>query len=64
VDLCLVDWIFSFLVAVLIILIVVKNASVLKLIDIPNERSSHDTPKPRGAGIAIYLSFIVSKYLS
>jgi len=60
VDLCLVDWIFSFLVAVLIILIVVKNASVLKLIDIPNERSSHDTPKPRGAGIAIYLSFIVS----
>jgi len=30
-----------------------------KLIDIPNERSSHTTPTPRGGGIAIVLTFLV-----
>jgi UDP-GlcNAc:undecaprenyl-phosphate GlcNAc-1-phosphate transferase len=28
------------------------------MVDVPNERSSHDTPTPRGAGIAIYLAFL------
>ncbi len=49
-----------FLLTILIILFIIRNARQLGLIDIPNERSVHNTPKPRGAGIAIFLSFIIS----
>jgi UDP-GlcNAc:undecaprenyl-phosphate GlcNAc-1-phosphate transferase len=52
----------------------IKNASKLGLIDIPNDRSSHKEPIPRGAGIifgALFLiaillydfSFIIENYL-
>lgn len=31
-----------------------------KLIDIPNERSSHSTPTPRGGGVAIVITFLAA----
>lgn len=36
-----------------------KYARKLKLIDVPNERSSHDIPKPRGGGMAFVISFLL-----
>ncbi|WP_277962485.1 MraY family glycosyltransferase [Pseudomonas sp. RIT-To-2] len=35
------------------------NASVLKLVDIPNNRSSHALPTPRGGGISFFLIFLL-----
>lgn len=37
-----------------------RYALARNLIDIPNERSSHDVPIPRGGGVAIVLTFLVS----
>lgn len=34
-----------------------------KLIDVPNERSSHSVPTPRGGGVAIVLSFLFGLFL-
>jgi len=59
-NLCLLDFIIAFFLALFLILLVVKNAISLKLMDIPNDRSSHNSPKPRGAGIGFFLAFIVS----
>ena len=54
----LLDGIIIFILSILFIQLVEKYAVVLKMVDVPNERSSHDTPTPRGAGIAIYLAFL------
>ena len=35
-----------------------KRALKFKIIDVPNHRSSHSTPTPRGGGAAIYFTFI------
>jgi UDP-GlcNAc:undecaprenyl-phosphate GlcNAc-1-phosphate transferase len=48
-----------FILELLVIFYLLKNASNYSLVDIPNDRSSHDTPKPRGAGIAIFISFLL-----
>ncbi|NWB49456.1 MULTISPECIES: glycosyltransferase family 4 protein [Pseudomonas] len=37
-----------------------KYALVRSLIDIPNARSSHSVPTPRGGGVAIVLSFLIA----
>lgn len=37
-----------------------RYALARSLIDIPNERSSHTAPTPRGGGVAIVLSFLAS----
>ena len=36
-----------------------KNALQKNQLDIPNERSSHTAPTPRGAGVAVATVFIV-----
>jgi UDP-GlcNAc:undecaprenyl-phosphate GlcNAc-1-phosphate transferase len=46
-----------------LILILIKLAPKLKLIDIPNHRSVHTKVVPRGAGIAIILSLFISDIL-
>ena len=51
---------FTFLVTVFFILIIIEYAKNFELVDIPNQRSSHTTPKPRGAGIAMFLSFFLT----
>ena len=37
-----------------------KYALVRSLIDVPNARSSHSVPTPRGGGVAIVLSFLIA----
>lgn len=47
--------------------IFIKYASHKKLVDIPNNRSSHTIPKPRGGGLVVYLlalCFLALNYLS
>lgn len=36
-----------------------RHAAALRLIDIPNERSSHSMPVPRGGGVAVAFVFLV-----
>ncbi len=45
------------------ILFIIKNAKKLKLLDIPNERSSHHKAKPKGAGVVTFFSFIISLFI-
>lgn len=38
---------------------VVRTYALRRLLDVPNERSSHQSPTPRGGGIAIVLTFVM-----
>ena len=51
---------FTFITTLLFISLLIKNAKVLGLVDIPNERSSHTKITPRGAGIGFGLSFFIT----
>ena len=51
---------FAFFTTIIFIFLIIKFANKLSLIDIPNKRSMHKTIKPRGAGIAFYLSFLLT----
>jgi len=55
----IIDGILVFLLTVLFTQLVQKYASKIGMLDIPNNRSSHINPTPRGAGIAIFLSFFL-----
>jgi UDP-N-acetylmuramyl pentapeptide phosphotransferase/UDP-N-acetylglucosamine-1-phosphate transferase len=55
---------FTFLTSLFLTLIVRKWAIKRAIIDIPNERSSHSIPTPRGGGIAIAVTwFLVITFL-
>jgi len=41
----------------------IKNGSRLGIIDIPNQRSLHDTPKPRTGGLAVLIAMFVGFFL-
>lgn len=41
-------------------LVLRRYALAKSLMDIPNERSSHSTPTPRGGGVAIVVAFVVA----
>ena len=47
----------AFLVAVLGCGMTLKLARRWRLFDVPNERSAHATPVPRGGGIGIFIGF-------
>jgi Fuc2NAc and GlcNAc transferase len=47
---------FTFLVAVIATGIVRRHALARNVLDIPNERSSHNRPTPRGGGLAIVIA--------
>ncbi|WP_454876739.1 MraY family glycosyltransferase [Pseudomonas farris] len=49
-----------FAVSWVLTLIVRRYALAKSLMDIPNERSSHSTPTPRGGGVAIVISFLLA----
>lgn len=54
-----------FLVAVFVVswvltLVLRRYALAKSLMDIPNERSSHSIPTPRGGGVAIVVSFLLA----
>ena len=46
------------LVAFLLTALALRYAVVNQMLDIPNDRSSHSSPTPRGGGIAIVIAFI------
>lgn len=57
-------YILVFLVAAAITRYLICNSGRLGLMDIPNERSSHVVPTPRGGGVAIVFSFYVGMILA
>ena len=54
------ELIFVFILTIFLLLIIIRGAEELKLLDYPKDRSSHNIPKPRGAGVAIFLSILIS----
>ncbi len=56
----LIEALFAFFLSLLLNALLVKYAFKIGLVDIPNHRSSHTKPVARGAGIAIFLSFIIT----
>lgn len=51
-------WPVAAVVSFVLTWIVMRFATRRQMLDVPNERSSHDRPVPRGGGIAIVLTFI------
>ncbi|MCY1392699.1 putative undecaprenyl-phosphate N-acetylglucosaminyl 1-phosphate transferase [compost metagenome] len=49
-----------FVVSLLLTAAVRRYALSRSLMDVPNERSSHEVPTPRGGGVAIVLAFLLS----
>lgn len=50
----------SFVSAFAVTLVIQRNGSHVSRLDIPNERSSHVTPTPRGGGIAIVIVVLIT----
>ena len=50
------------LLTLLLTILIRKNALKKNQLDIPNERSSHTAPTPRGAGVAVATVFIVGLF--
>ena len=48
----------SFLLSLLLVFLIIQNFSK-QLLDIPNERSSHVRPTPRGGGLGFVITFII-----
>lgn len=53
-------YILIFFSSLLCTLYLKKYALKYNVIDIPNDRSSHSTPRPRGGGVAIVITFLLS----
>jgi len=58
-----IAFLISFAVSFVLNLLLIRVAPRLGLVDVPNERSIHTKIIPRGAGIAIFIAFIVSSAL-
>ena len=56
----LIEALFGFFLSLLLNALLIKYAFKIGLVDIPNHRSSHTKPVARGAGIAIFLSFLIT----
>ncbi len=54
-----IEVVLTFLISLLFTYTITKISSKMGMIDIPNERSSHIKPIPRGAGVAIFLSCLI-----
>lgn len=55
-----IKYLVLFLLSFIFLRLIIKNASKLGLVDIPNERSSHKEITPRGAGIGFGFAFFIS----
>ncbi len=63
----LIDGVLTLFLTILLTQLLKKYASNMGLLDIPNDRSSHINPMPRGAGVAMFTSYmliLVSFYTS
>ncbi|MDD2790309.1 MAG: MraY family glycosyltransferase [Sulfurimonas sp.] len=56
------NFIFVIILSYLLVLLVIKYAYSLKLLDIPNERSSHNYIVPSGGGIGFVSAFFISTF--
>ena len=52
-------FLFSLIVSYLVTVLLLRVRLDRRFVDVPNERSSHETPKPRFGGIAIAATFLV-----
>ena len=53
----------TFISTVLLTIGIIKLAPKIGMVDIPNIRSSHSKPTPRGGGIAIIISILIGLFL-
>ncbi len=53
-----IDIALTFFLSLFLTYMIAKFSSRMGMLDIPNERSSHVNPIPRGAGVAIFLSYL------
>jgi Fuc2NAc and GlcNAc transferase len=51
-----------FLICIILLYSLVKVAKYIKLIDYPNDRSSHSSPTPSGGGIALVLIILLANW--
>ncbi len=58
-EITIVDGVLIFLLTVLFTQLIQKYATKIGMLDIPNDRSSHIAPTPRGAGIAMFLAYFL-----
>ncbi len=58
-ELNLVDGLLILLLTMLFVSLVIKFSAKIGMLDIPNDRSSHVAPTPRGAGVAMYLAYTI-----
>ena len=56
--------IFTIIGSLLFNKLLIEYPSYINLLDTPNKRSMHNTPKSRAGGIAIYLAFVLSMIFS
>ena len=54
----------TFGLAVVLTAILIRQLNKNNVMDIPNERSSHVNPTPRGGGVGIIISILVGCYLT
>ncbi len=57
-ELSLIDGILVLLLTMLLISMIIKFSSKIGMLDIPNDRSSHVDPTPRGAGVAMFFAYM------
>jgi UDP-GlcNAc:undecaprenyl-phosphate GlcNAc-1-phosphate transferase len=58
-ELSIVDGMLVLSMTMLFISMVIKFSSKIGMLDIPNDRSSHVAPTPRGAGVAMFFSYMI-----
>ncbi len=58
-ELNVVDMALTLLLTMLFIGLIIKYSCKIGMLDIPNDRSSHVAPTPRGAGVAMFLSYML-----
>ena len=53
------DGILILMLTITFVQLLKKYSFALGLVDVPNHRSAHVNPTPRGAGIAIFMAYIL-----
>ena len=57
-ELNIIDGSLILLITMILISVVIKFSSKIGMLDIPNDRSSHVSPTPRGAGVAMFFAYM------
>jgi UDP-GlcNAc:undecaprenyl-phosphate GlcNAc-1-phosphate transferase len=62
-ELSLIDGFLVSLMTMLFITAIIKFSAKIGMLDIPNDRSSHVNPTPRGAGVAMFFAYMAVLFL-